>query len=409
MKNKVMHKILLFILASTLSLFGASIDTTKSTYQVGESIKVTVNGMLGNNQDWVGIYQAGASNDWDNIVAWAWTNGVNNGTITLDPVAAGNYDVRAFYANSFNIEDTASFKVTGGGGGNASISTSKSTYNAGEKIKVTVNGMLGNDEDWIGIYNAGASNDWNNVKAWAWTNGVNNGTITLDGVIAGNYEARAFFANSFNVKATASFNVSGGGNQAPVVLENAEGGISGNWETVLGNYSPKKQNGGYQSNSCVKLTPNWVNNKTNNAEYWLYTNGVTNTILDIDVGGVGPSGGHVGGIHRRSRAGWMPHYFVGVKVNTLFGQRVMIWDSWFTHEGFSSSITDYGNGYVELTFPSPIELVRGYGYDSMYKWNHFRVNLQSALQSLEDGNSITSVVAFVASGGYLDNITLSPR
>ncbi len=366
--------------------------------------------MLGDAKDWIAIYPVNVSNDWDNVVSWSYTNGIKNGDINLKADAPdGNYEVRVFFKNSYKVETIAPFIIKTQQQANATIKTSKPQYNEGEPIKATVTGMLGDAQDWIAIFSKNAPNNWDNVKSWAWTNGITSGTVIIDGVGAGNYEARAFFANSFNDKATTSFTVSGGGNQGPLLLDDAEGGLSNNWETVLGNYNPIRQQGGYQSNYCVKLITNWVTNKSNSSEYWLYTNGTTNTILNLDIGGVGPSGGHVAGIHRNSPAGYMPHYFVGVKVNTLYGPRVMIWDSWFNHEGFSASITDYGNGYVELAFPSPIELVRGYGYDSIYRWNHFRVNLQTALQSLEDGNSITSVVAFIASGGYLDNITLSPR
>ncbi len=377
----------------------ASIETSKSTYNAGETISVTVHNMQGDDEDWIGIYPEGASNDWDNIASWAWTNGIKDGTVTLASIqTAGNYEARAFFANSFDVEATSSFKVTGGEAEQTTISTSKSTYDAGEQISVTIHNMKGDNEDWIGIYPKGASNDWSNIISWAWTNGIKNGTINLTGVpSAGNYEARAFFANSFDTKATSSFNVIGGGNQEPILLEDAENGISNNWETVSGNYTAKRQNGGYQSNYCVKLTTQWKHLNgdrwENLAEYRLnLDNQSSHKKLEIDLGGVGVK---------------MPHYFIGVQVMTTQGERSMIWDSFFNHENVPAFRTDYGNGYIELAYPSPVEHVRGWSFADVNLWNHFSVNIENYLQDLEPGNQVLYIINLKFSGGYLDNITLS--
>ena len=40
--------------------------------------------MQAENQDWIGIYPAGSSSNWGNIVAWAWTNDQVEGNLNFD-------------------------------------------------------------------------------------------------------------------------------------------------------------------------------------------------------------------------------------------------------------------------------------------------------------------------------------
>jgi len=396
---KTLQKLIFIFLLSSITAFAAYVDTPKYTFNGGEQITVTFEDMSGDAEDWIGIYPVGTPNDWDSKVDWAWTNGAASGTLTFNSLPNGDYEARAFYANSFNEESTTQFIVRGdgGGGGETSINTSKSTYDAGEQISVTVSGMQGDNEDWVGIYPVGSSNEWINVVSWAWTNGITEGTVSLTGVPAGDYEARAFFANSFNTAAMSAFNVVGIQNQDPILLENAENGISSNWERVLGNYDARLQNNGYQSSHCVKLTTQWRHiggaNYENSSEYKLKLDAQsTHKVLEMDLGGAGPR---------------MPHYFIGVQVMTTQGERSMIWDSFFEHHNVAAFISDYGNGNIELAYPSPVEQVRGWGFADVNVWNHFSVNIENYLQQLEPNNHVLYIDRIKFSGGFLDNITLS--
>ena len=62
-----------------------------------------------------------------------------------------------------------------------------------------------------------------------------------------------------------------------------------------------------------------------------------------------------------------------------------------------------------MAFPSPIELVRGFGYEERTVWAHFSVDLVSYLHRFEPNNVILSVEGFIATGGDLDNIRLSSK
>jgi hypothetical protein len=397
----------------------STIKTNKSTYRPNERIRVTVSKMKGYSKDWVGIYASGASNAWGNVKRWAWTGGVKNGNIYLKGLSSGSYEARAFYNNSFHTVARARFRVSsnnGGGGGNvkASISPAQSSYKTNQSIRVRVSNMAGNARDWVGIYKSGSSNAWSNVVSWSWTGGIKNGYVGLNGVrTAGNYEARAFFNNSFNVAAKGNFRVTsagnggGGNNNHSVIYENAENSISNKWLVSAGGVAPRRISSGYNSRGSIKLTTNWITAQKNTAEYHLPLGAATNKILEVDVGGVGARGGHVLGIHASKQAGWMPHYSLGAKVTTKYGKRTLIWDSWFTHGKVKAFKADYGQGNVFMYYPSPIELVKGFGYDDYQRWTHFRVNLEAAVKQLEPGNSIISVNTFVATGGYLDNIKLS--
>jgi len=372
----------------------ATIKTSKPQYDVGEVIKTTVTGMLGDKEDWIAVFAKNAPNKWGNVKSWTWTNGIKNGTLNLDAVPAGEYEVRAFFANTYIVKAKASFSVKAVVIA-TTVKTSKNKYQVGEKIKVTLKGMLGNSEDWVGIYPQGSTNDWDNIVSWSWTNGIKNGTVTLDNVPAGFYDVRVFFANSFDIKAKQLFSVVG--NQGPKLLENAEHGLSAKWKKVLGIYQPKLQNGGFQSAHCVKLTPQWKhiqgNDWENSSEFRLdLDHRSTHKVMEMDLGGVGVK---------------MPHYFIGAQVITTKGERSMIWDSYFKHQNLEPFRTDYGNGNIELAYPSPVEQVRGWGFASVNLWNHFKVNLEKSLQILEPENHILYIQNLKFSGGFLDNITLS--
>jgi hypothetical protein len=378
------------------ALHAATINVSQDVYTSDEDIVVTFDNMLGDSEDWVGIYPSGASNDWDNVVNWSWTGGVKSGTVVLDALPQGNYEARAFYQNSFHTEAAVSFSVQNG---NAvtTIKTSKDLYTPDETVRVIVKHMLGDGEDWVGIYPAGSSNDWNNVVSWAWTDGIRNGTITLDNLPEGDYEARAFFNNSFNSEASYFFKVQSDQPVAePIVYEDAENGIN-NWIVAEGNQHPSRIASGYHSSGCIKFPTKWkkVNGVWHNeAEYYLAIDPTTNKFLDVDVGGVGTK---------------MPHYVIGVRVITEQGERKMYWDSWYNHQGAGPMRYDYGSGNVHLVYPSPIELVRGYGYTDVYLWEHFRVDLEAELHKLEPENNINTVIEIFTTGGFLDNITLSPN
>ncbi len=485
-----MRLIFIFFLLFGILNAEATIETTKNTYLQQEEVKVTLTGMLGNPQDWVGVYPQGASNAWDNIVKWSWTGGIIDGNITIGTIPVGDYEVRAFFNNSFEVESSYPFSIEEGDL-DVNISTTKNSYLPNEDVVVNFSNMLGDVKDWIGIYPQGASNDWGNVVAWKFTNALVDGNITFSNLAEGNYSVRAFFSNSFNLEANSSFtiqdeevtvdevtltlnkevyaqneliyinydhmqgnnldwiaiypagatyhfenvidykytwgNISGeialggfpqgetlhgftpmprlsAGNyeiraffnntlhaekivpftvtEQPVVstmYEDANGSISEDWIHVSGPYPPVYYNG------VVRLRAKWINKYTNTSEYTLPFDvpNTTQKVLELDVGVQGR---------------WTPHFNVGVIVQTTNGQRRMLWDSFLNH--YNVSANKQGN---VLSYPTYVDLQR---YTSKSR-KHFRVNVDKYLKILEPNNKVISITDFFATGGDLDNIKLS--
>ena len=200
---------IIFFIVSVLSSANATatIDTNKDIYQSNEHIIVNFDNMLGDEQDWIGIYPTGSTNDWENVVKWAWTGGQISGTKSFTPLPAGTYDIRIFFQNSFDLEASKQIVVEENNDTNitTSVATTKTSYLPNEEIVVNFDNMSGANDDWIGIYPKGSSNDWDNVVAWEWTEGNISGTKTFAPLPVGEYDVRAFFQNSFNLEANSSF------------------------------------------------------------------------------------------------------------------------------------------------------------------------------------------------------------
>ncbi|NPA81238.1 MAG: hypothetical protein GXO31_01380 [Epsilonproteobacteria bacterium] len=372
-----------------------TIQTQKAEYQAGEEIVVNVTDMAGNDDDWIGIYPAGASNDWENVVSWAWTNGIVNGEVTLPPVnSAGEYEVRAFFNNSFNTEASYSFSVVGNIP--PSISCVKDVYIEGERIVVNVSGLAGNDDDWIGIYPRGASNDWENVVAWRYTGGVREGQLSLDPVPPGNYDIRVFFNDSFNLEAQDSFAVEPQNNE-PTVYEDAEDGSIERWARLSNKGHISNVAGGADGSARAIMLwgPFWYGGRWGEIDYKLYLNSDHDPwnnhyqhILEFDI---------------KTNHSWEPCFYFELPLMTSQGRRVISFDTYIPHTHQQESRRDMGD-YVQLSFGISEDYRRG------RVWKHVRLDLQEYVNRFEPDNIILSVDGFVFNtrgGDYLlDNIRL---
>jgi len=180
-----------------------------------------------------------------------------------------------------------------------------------------------------------------------------------------------------------------------ILYEDAENGLSPDWHTVSGGQYPyiiKAYNG---SDYCVNLPVHWTTPTYNPHEYYLTLNNEEGaSILELDVGGTGMV---------------IPHYLLGVTIDTEYGLRTLAWDSFYNHSHIDPSYTEHASGSATMVFPSPIELVRGYNYEETTTWSHFKVDIEAYLRHFEPDNRLLSVKRFIATGGNLDNISLSQR
>ncbi|CAA6826715.1 MAG: No hits [uncultured Sulfurovum sp.] len=366
-----------------------TLETTKDIYLADEEIVAVFDNMSGNADDWIGIYPAGSSNAWENMLQWEWIEGgLVTGTQAFEAMPVGDYEVRVFFNNSFTEEAVYAFSVEAIATG-VSLVLNKTLYAQNELIYINYNNMQGNNSDWIGIYPAGASFEFENVIDSKQTEGNINGEISLGGVDAlpdaennpgglapGNYEVRAFYNNSLTAQTVATFTVA---NEAvsSTVYEAATGSISPNWVHISGPTAP------YYNAGRVNLKPTWINNYTNTSEYRLVFPQINTTqkVLEFDAGGVR----------------WQPHFFIGVVLETIEGTRKMIWDPFFNHEG----TTAFKSG-TYLSYPLYLDIQRR----STEKL-HVRLDVEKYLRILEPNNKVLSISAFMASGGDLDEIKLS--
>jgi hypothetical protein len=215
-----------------------------------------------------------------------------------------------------------------------------------------------------------------------------------------------FRAASYNLVVTATKELIPANPQIPTVLEDAEGGtLNPNWVTVRGDKPgyiwPTPDIPGAPSGTGVMV--HHANGQGDSLyRYELPVNNTSQRILSMDCGGL-PN--HVFSGWGSSYKGYIPHHSVGVVVETKLGQRIMTWDSWYTHQGAGPKKNDNGHN-VFLNYPAPVEMVRGW-YAPIDTWKHFEVNLDTELARLEPNNRIYKIVQFHTTGGYLDNITLS--
>lgn len=110
--------------------------------------------------------------------------------------------------------------TTATGSGTGNFYTTKDVFGPGEKISVIFKNFPGNKSDWINIVPVGASDGI--PGTWQYTEGKREGQLSFDPQVAGEYEARAFYNNSYKVEYRFRFRVGGGG----IVIENSP--IAGN-------------------------------------------------------------------------------------------------------------------------------------------------------------------------------------
>ena len=104
-----------------------SLILNKKVYAQNELIYVKYDYMQGNATDWIGVYPAGASYEFKNVISWSYTSGCSKGELSLGGfpssedligfkamygLEAGEYEVRAFFKNSLSTVKMTSFTVT---------------------------------------------------------------------------------------------------------------------------------------------------------------------------------------------------------------------------------------------------------------------------------------------------------
>jgi len=382
-------KIILFTLLFISILNAANLNLNKKNYAKNENIVVNFTNMVAKNRDWIGIYPRNSSNAWGNVIAWEWTNDTTNGQLTFKNLPLGDYEVRAFYNNSFQEEAIAQFKIQNIVAKQPTVTTNNTNYTNNEKIIVTFSNMQAKNRDWIGIYPKNSSNAWGNVIAWEWTNDTTNGQITFNALPVGEYEARAFYNNSGHLETKSAFKVAND-NAGPnkIVYEDAEDGIDPRWTRYSGRAMRLLNDGAGGSRHSIRTY-------AYSAQYITFEHPAKKLkYLEIDVR-VGASS-HNGNF--------------GVYVNTTKGIRRILWSVYLNHlHGRGNPAAPFISGTedtrITLNNPAPTD----YFFETVgkRKFVHYKINVDKTLKLLEPNNEIISILLFTTAGGDFDNITLS--
>lgn len=400
----------------------AEIRANKEVYALNEAISVNYENMSGNDEDWIGIYPQNSNNDWGNIVQWAWTNGDIVGNHNFEPLPVGDYEVRAFFNNSFNTEARYAFSVEGQNAV-ATVSTNKKVYEPNEQVIASFTNMSGDNEDWMGIYPAGSSNAWENIVDWRWISGDVQGTRSFNGLAAGQYEVRVFFDNSFNLQASYAFEIEDVAVERVLYDDFEDGEIDARWVRIAGpamtinNFGVQAQ-GVASTQRKVKIA-----GQKSLRTYKDYRGGVNYSGYIFDFQNPHPK---LKFLELDMAIGTSSHVFAfGVKVKTKFGDRRIEFASWLNHtmpSGQQIIRGPYGNvleGHREaftqdnylFVHPGPSDYYVGTsniggGSNMMI---HYKINIEEKLKLMEPENEFLGMILFSTSGGDYDNLALSPN
>jgi len=183
----------------------AKITLSKEKFTTNENITLVFRGMNNGHKDWIAIYHAGADNNGNNVIAWKWTGNTPEGKLTFNKLSAGNYEVRAYYNNSYKIEARATFEVKVNSEATPKITLTSDSFTTDENITLVFSNMNNGHKDWMAIYRAGTDNNWKNVIDWRWTGDTSSGKLTFGKLKEGKYDVRAYYNNTYKTVAKRGF------------------------------------------------------------------------------------------------------------------------------------------------------------------------------------------------------------
>ncbi|CAA6799278.1 MAG: No hits, partial [uncultured Sulfurovum sp.] len=363
----------------------ATIETTKDTYSHDEQIVTVFDDMSGNEEDWIAIYPAGSVSNWANVIQWEWANSNVSGSQTFEALPEGDYEVRAFFNNSYNIEASHAFSVENT---EVVLTSHKEVYDPQELIHVDFDKMRGTGSDWIGVFTAGSGHEHEDAIQWKYAQSSVSGTLNFDGLLPGNYEIRAYFATSY--RKTINFTVQDV-EATTIHYENAENPENGFQQEWFHNGTPVSL-----INVGAEGSAHSVRAQRGDFSYFSFNNPdkkLRYLVLDTRIG----TASHVGNF--------------GVKLKTANGNRRIIFSSYMNH------MTNGRNDFSGNAVPTDPMTLDGYlhnhpGPTDYYldtkdgSFVHYKINIEEKLRILEPDNELLGITLFTSAGGDFDNISL---
>jgi len=390
------------------------VETTKDGYFADEEIVAVFENIIGDQDNWIGIYPQGSSNEWDNALQWEYIeNGLHDGTQTFNAIPAGEYEVRVFLNNTFTTEASYAFSVEALP---LSLSARKSIYDPYELIHIDFQNMRGESGDWIGLFAVGAGDEKESAIEWRASKSLVNGELSFNGLVAGTYEARVYF-DAMHQK-TVTFTV-----QEQVVnrvlYDDFEDGIDPRWRVYFGR-DMRLLNVGVPDGGAA------------HTERKVYVNG-QHSLRTYNSDGLPQSSGYIFDFQNPDpklkflevdvKIGVSSHRFAfGVNLRTKLGNRRIEFASWLNHtlvSGRQIIRGPYGNvleGHRQaftqdnylFVHPGPSDYYVGTsnigGGSNMFV--HYKINIEEKLRLMEPDNELLGITAFTTSGGDYDNLAL---
>ena len=226
-----MKKIISLLLAVTmlLSLFsglsisanaeaGVSFSFDKESYEVGESVWLTITGTDLDSKSWVGLYAPGEPTDGSvTSIAWQYMSSINGTAVDYRNDAAGaldwtnnrsewygfpagTYTVAVYADGGYTVLDSTTFTINPPAvTPTVSFSFDKESYEIGDAVAVTIEAANVPSGSWLGVYAPGGGST---SYGWAMLDGTFTKTINL---VPGNDEldtwnqTAPFYAGTWSV------------------------------------------------------------------------------------------------------------------------------------------------------------------------------------------------------------------
>ena len=203
---------------ASLGLLGATLRASPGSVSPGGTVTVTVANGPGDPTDWVGLYAVGAADT--SPLAACYLNGALTppaaGLMSASfpmtmPTQAGTYEFRLFAGNGFTKLATSGTVTVIAPPAPPAVSASATSVQPGAQVTVSVTNGPGNTTDWIGLFQAGASNTA--YRGWWYLTGTQTPppaglksasfTVSMP-TQAGSYEFRLFANDGFTRLATSA-------------------------------------------------------------------------------------------------------------------------------------------------------------------------------------------------------------
>ena len=153
---------------------------------------------------WVGLFKSGDPNE--TYIRYVFIESGSGATLIEGPSLPGDYELRLFYNDSYNLEESISFSIAEQTSVSLIELTSEDSIKAGSVLSFNYNNIPSGNNHWVGLYMSGATNE--TYIRYVFIE-PGSGTAQLAGPsIAGNYELRLFYNDSYELEESLSFSVS---------------------------------------------------------------------------------------------------------------------------------------------------------------------------------------------------------